>query len=395
MNSNENDIDKVVYRTYNPFSQLAKVEEIWSLMLKKCPHSYFLSWAWTELWIKSLPDDCNLSLVAGFLDKSPIIAFFLGAKKRTKYGVFTFNQLSLNQTLISYIDAATNIEYNSILVDPEITISLESLLERLPAKSWEEFRLIRCFSGFQPNLIIKSDLSKRYTLKIEKLASYNVNLDKVRGNNNDYLSILSNNKRSQILRSIKEYEKMGEIKLYIAETVEEALEIYDEYLDLHKKRWTDRGYHTAMISPYAIDFHKQLISKRFDQGEIQLVKISAGNYTIGCIYNLVYKKNVLFISSGFNYLPDNIYRPGLVCHYYLVAHNVLNGLSSYDFLEGQASYKESLSTNKIEMENIWIRKRSFYLFLENILLKLDRLKKLLFPAKKQIDKTSSYQHFEI
>jgi len=366
---NKNPAGKIDYKTYNPFSQLDLVEEIWTSMLKKCPHPYFLSWAWTEIWIKSLPIDCNLSLVAGFEDGSPVIAFFLGAKTRTKHRFFKFYRISLNQTLISHIDAATFIEYNAILIDPRISISLDSLLENLPIKSWDEFRMIRCSTKFQPNLILNSNFNKKYELNIEKLESYYVNLDEVRRVNNDYLSLLSQNKRQQIRRSIKEYEKMGEIKISIPKTSEEALTIYDEYLELHQKRWIERGYHTAMLSEYAVNFHKNLISKRFDHGEIQLIKISAGNYTIGCVYNIIYNMEAYFISSGFNYLPSNVYRPGLVCHYYLVTHNALNGLSSYDFLEGQHDYKYSLSTNQIEMESITVRKNGIYQYMQKIILK--------------------------
>ncbi len=209
MNNNKSVGDEIVFKLYNPFTQLDLVMKIWTSMLKKCPHTYFLSWAWTEIWIKSLPQDCNLSLVAGFKNDSVVIAFFLGTKTRTRHRFFKFYLLSLNQTLIPRIDAATNIEYNAILIDPEITISLESLLEHLPIKSWDEFHMIRCSSNYQPNLIFNSNLSKKYELNIEKLESYYVNLDEVRRNNNDYLSLLKPKRQKQIRRSIKEYEKNG------------------------------------------------------------------------------------------------------------------------------------------------------------------------------------------
>jgi len=149
---NKNPAGKIVFKLYNPFSQLDLVKEIWTSMLKKCPHTYFLSWAWTEIWIKSLPQDCNLSLITGFKNELPVIAFFLGTKTRTWHRFFKFRKLSLNQTLIPHIDAATYIEYNAILIDPEITISLESLLEHLPIKSWDEFRMIRWSSCTAPLL---------------------------------------------------------------------------------------------------------------------------------------------------------------------------------------------------------------------------------------------------
>ncbi len=165
----------------------------------------------------------------------------------------------------------------------------------------------------------------------------------------------------------------GEIKVRIAETAEEALKIFDEYVELHQKRWTERGHQATMAGEYAVNFHKNLISKRFDHGEIQMIKISAGNYTIGCVYDLIYNREVLGISCGFNYLPSNVYMPGFVCHYYVVTHNAMIGLSSYDWLEGQSNYKKILSTNQIEMETIIIQKRSIKYTMDNIIVKLYRL----------------------
>lgn len=325
-------------------------------MLKKCPHSYYLAWPWTELWIRSLPDDCNLSLVAGFVNESPVVAFFLGSKTTTRLRFFKFRKLSLNQTLIPNIDIIW-IEYNGILIDPEITITLESLLKQLPVKLWDEFSILRCSPVFQPNLIIDEDLDKKYHLEIQTCESFYVDLDKIRSNNDDYFGLLSPNRRQQIRRSIKEYEKIGEIKIQIAENVEEALSIFDELAHIHQKTWTQHEQPGAMSDEYIIDFHKNLISRRFEHGEIQLIKVSAGDHVLGCIYNLIYEGKVYFYICGFNYLPGNLYRSGLVCHSFAIMHNAMKGFSSYDFLEGADTYRKSLSTDHNDMYTISIQKR--------------------------------------
>ena len=94
----------IYFETYNPFTQYSHVKEIWTYLLKKCPHTYFLSSGWTETWIKNLPTDCNLSLVVGFRNKLPVIAFFLGSKIASRHKFMTFRELSLNQKLIPDID---------------------------------------------------------------------------------------------------------------------------------------------------------------------------------------------------------------------------------------------------------------------------------------------------
>lgn len=381
---NNDAADKIVFKLYNPFSQFNIVKEIWTSILKECPHSYYLSWTWTEIWIKSLPTNCNLSLVVGFNNDSPVIAFFLGSKTITTYRFFKFHQIALNQTLIPNIDVTTYIEYNAILIDPKITVSLESLLNLIPIKSWDEFRLVRCSSFYQPNLILSANISKKYDFSIKHLNSYYVNLENIRRNNNDYLALVSQNRRKQIRRSIKEYEKLGEIRIQIAENVEEALNILDELIELHRKRWVERGYSGAFSTEYFIHFHQTLISECFEHGEIQLIRVSAGEHIIGCSYNFVYNRNVYAISGGFNYLPANFYLPGFVCDYFGALHNAMLNHQSYDFMSGEDEYKISLSTNHNEMQTIIIRKRNFKYQIERAHKLFKRIYKrvcLLFPKQ--------------
>ncbi|HML95825.1 MAG TPA: GNAT family N-acetyltransferase [Thermodesulfobacteriota bacterium] len=364
-------MNSIVFKLYNPFSQFGTVKEIWADLLNKCPHSYYLAWPWTELWLKSLPTDCKLFLAVGYSNESPVIAFFLGSRTTTRHRFLKFRQLALNQTLIPHFDSVY-IEYNSMLIDPKIEISLESILEGIPLE-WDEFLMTRCSSIYQPNIIMNGNLNKKYDVKTEQARSYYVDLEKIRRNNYDYLALLSQKRRSKIRRTIKEYEKIGEIRIRIAETVEEALEILDELIMLHQKRWTERGSRGVFSSEYIIDFNKDLVSKRFEYGEIQLIKISAGDHTLGCLYTIVYNQKVLGGQCGFDYIPGNLYSPGIVCHYYSILHNAYIGLSSYDFMDGEAQYKESLSTNYNEIRTTVIHKRNIKFRIENNLAKLLRM----------------------
>jgi hypothetical protein len=361
-------INKIVYQIYNPFSEYDIVREIWISLLKKCPHSYFLSWAWKERWLKSLHADCKLFFIAGFYNKLPVLAFFVGSKTSVQHKVFKIHHLSLNQTLIPSIDQLT-IEYNAILIDPEITISFESLLNLMPIK-WDEFRMMRCATQYQSSLLFNHFNNAKYILSIKKLKSYYVTLDKVRLNNNDYLVILSSNKRNQIRRSVKEYEKMGKLKMNIPENVHSAMKIFDELIQLNQKQSNKRELPGAFTNEYIINFHKYLITERFAHGEVQLIRISAGEHTIGCLYSFVYDGAVLYYQGGFNYLAGNVYRPGLICHYLAIEHNAAAGLNSYDFLEGEEEYKKSLATNETEMLNVIIQKNDMKHKLETLIVNL-------------------------
>lgn len=343
----------IVFERYDPFQEFDKVKEIWTTLLKRCPHAYYLSWPWRELWIKTLPQKTGLCLITGYKKDQPVIGFFLGQKTKTRSKFVKFHEVSLNSTLDLYYDLLW-IEYNSILVDPDVTISLEYILENLPVK-WDDFHMPRFAPIYNRSLDMK--LGDSYDVQTTELKAYNVDLDEVRSNN-DYLSLITPKKRYQIRRSLKEYEKMGEVKMTVAQDVDEALKIYDELIDLHQKRWTERGQSGTFSNPYYTDFHKRLISARFAHGEIEMVRVSAGKQLLGCLYCFLFEGKVYGYLCGFNFLDSHLYSPGLICHYFAVIHNTGLGLHCYDFLEGDYTYKKSLATGHNVMRHILIRRKS-------------------------------------
>jgi len=326
---------------------------------------YFLSWGWVETWIRNLPPDCDVSLIAGFKDNAPAVAFFIGYRESIRHGLFRARQLSLNSTPVRHLDALC-IDYNMALIDPAVTLTLESLAEQMPVKEWDEFYMERCAPACWPNLAFEENASDKYNVQIiDHGRSFYVDLEKVRQNDMDYLGMLSKNKRQQIRRSLREYEKRGEIEIGVPKNPHDALNMLDELAQLHQKEWQRRGKPGAFSNDSFMKFHRELISTQFETGAIQLLCFFAGSEPIGRLYNFVYNGHVLYYQSGFNYLPGNLYRPGLVCHYLAVMRNAAEDRKTYDFLAGEAPYKESLSTDWRRIYDITVQKRKVKYAIEN------------------------------
>ena len=363
------DIEDIIeFRQFDAVSQSERVEEIVTTLLDQRTENHFSSWPWIEIWMRNLPPDCRVSLVAGFIDNRPVIAFFLGHRTIKRRKFFKIRQLGLNISLNDGLDP-TYLNYNKILIDPEIKISLESILNRLPNDKWDEFYIREYGSTYNPNVILNSALYSKYDLLVDKKKSRYVNLDKIRGNGNDYLAMLSQNRRSQIRRSIREYSKYGEIHIHTAGNVQEALDILEELIELHQSEWNKRGYPGVFSNQYCAQFHKNFIRERFEHGEILLLRTSAGDQTIGCLYLIVHDEYVHYYISGFNYPPGNLFRPGFICHYLAILQCAEAGFRIYDFLEGPETYKKSLSTDYIEMQDIIVRKKSLKYRIEGILVR--------------------------
>lgn len=347
------DLAQLKFTQYHPVDDYSLVEKHWRALLAECQHHYFLSWGWMSTWLNSLPPQHGIRLIVGFIGDEPALAFFAGLSNKKWGKLFRSRVVSLNTTGIPFFDKIY-LEYNTVLVRPGLTIDAEGLLHALDSFSWDEFYLPGLSAQFVKHFDdLVNDSEKFNTVLEQKSAASFVDLEQVREAGMDYLRFLSSNKRSQIRRSIKEYEKEGEIKIQAAKTTEEALRFLDKLAALHQKEWQERGIQGAFSNEYFFQFHRDLVSGRFPHGEIQMLSISTPNTLLGYLYSFIYDNRVYFYQSGLNYLPGNVYRPGLVSHYYAILYNAETGKSVYDFMAGDADYKTSMATGSEDV--YWIR----------------------------------------
>lgn len=341
------------FAQYHPLDDYSLVEKHWRALLQECQHHYFLSWGWMSTWLKSLPPQHGVRLIVGFLGDAPALAFFAGLSSKKWGKLFRSQVVSLNTTGIPFFDKIY-LEYNTALIRPGLTIDAEGLLHALDGFAWDEFYLPGLSAQFVKQFDDLMNDSNRFSLVVEqKSAASYIDLKQVREAGMDYLRFLSPNKRNQIRRSIKEYEKDGKIEIQAAKTPHEALEFLDKLAALHQKEWQERGVKGAFSNEYFFQFHRDLVSGRFPHGEIQVLSISTPNTVLGYLYSFIYNNRVYFYQSGLNYLPGNVYRPGLVSHYYAILFNTEAGKSVYDFMAGEADYKTSMATGTEDV--YWVR----------------------------------------
>jgi len=66
-------------------------------------------------------------------------------------------------------------------------------------------------------------------------------------------------------------------------------------------------------------------------------------------------------------------RPGLVCHYLAVMHNLKTDNRIYDFLAGPQRYKQSLGTGDVNMYWIALQKPRLMFTVERLLKRLKHM----------------------
>jgi CelD/BcsL family acetyltransferase involved in cellulose biosynthesis len=181
-----------------------------------------------------------------------------------------------------------------------------------------------------------------------------------------FLSSLSKNRRSQIMRSIRSYEENGPLRLFEAENIEEAQGFMDGLKTLHTKRWESSGKTGAFANSLWESFHRSLIGNRFNEGEIQLLRVANSRTTIGYAYNLVWRRQIHVMQTGFGIPDDRRLQPGYVVHTMAVAHNRSKGMVLYDFMHGDSLYKRILCNQSQAMRWVIFQRRRLKFVLEKI-----------------------------
>ncbi len=327
-----------------------RTEQIWRGLEAVAQPSYFLSWAWIDNWLSSLPDDEAPSLAVVHDGGEPVAAFFLAQRKERRSLLRTANTLYFNATGSSKHDEIS-IEHNGMLAAPGARRSLSAILDLLPGE-WDELYLPALDRyAFDDLGAPTSPLATRYKVEIERetTAPY-VDLDAVRNIEGGYEALLPASTRTHLRRT---RSLLGDLDIEVASDETHAMDIYGEMLRLHARRWASRGLRGAFAEPWFESFHRSLILKRLRHGEIQLVRVTANGSTLGCLYNFVSRGRVMFYQCGLATFDEPHIKAGYICHAAAIEYNALAGHSIYDLIGGNARYKDNLATGSNRL--VWLR----------------------------------------
>jgi len=315
-----------------------RVEPIWRSLEASAP-VYFLSWGWIATWLAMLPDDQVPELAVVRDGDRPITACFLARHRTMQHHVVPSRARFLNSTGVVRYDELC-LEHNAVLG----VAALGTLLELLP-HDWDELVL----PGLDPETLATVPPSWRVCIDRDVVAPF-VDLERVRRAPGGYVSLLGSSTRSQLRRARRD---AGELAVEYASSLEQAIAIYDELVALHTASWHERGEPGAFADPWFDGFHRRLLADRFHTGEIELVRVRAGERTIGCLYNFVWRGRVVFYQSGLAPAVDPHDKPGYICHAAAIEAAAAAGHASYDFLGGGSRYKRNLATDQAKLA--WVR----------------------------------------
>lgn len=340
----------------------------WQDLETRARPSFFLTWCWIGNWLVSLGEHARKGrlLKASQGERVVGLAVLFDAPIRRRLLPFG-RALYVNETGIDAFDALY-IEYNGFLVDAVNAAEVQqAMVDRACAadSAGRELLLRRVAVGAVDAMGGRADRVRR--LDEQRECSY-VDLERVRSRAGDYLGLLSAGRRAHIRRCLRAYGEVGPLHLAIAEDMPTASAFFDRLVELHDRRFAQRGRRSNFTSPFCIDFHKRAIADALPRGQVQLIRVSVGERELGYLYSFVHDGRVCFYQSGYDYkLLDPRFSPGLVTLVLAIQHNAALGLKVFDFLAGDQTYKASLGTDRSLMTSWAFHRRSWLTTVEDLL----------------------------
>ena len=330
-----------------------QLQSSWLDLQQRADCSYFQSWGWISAWLQVIKPPQAVKLLSVRSSGRAIGLAILVPARLTRRRLIRSRALFLNEYPLSGNNMV--IEYNGILAErgceqQVYALALDALREQLPG--YEEFifgamadRELAWLQALRPERL--------QLLRDEQSHCYQASLDFDPPTLDGYLSALSRNTREQIRRSKRLYESRGELRLQAAASVEQALDWLDALKSLHQPRWRAKGERGAFANPRWENMQRELIRQRFAAGEMQLLQLRCGEQLVACLFNYLWRGRVYVLQMGFRYEDDNRIKPGYLAHALAIAHNRQQGHQLYDFMHGEARYKQSLSNRRETLH--WLR----------------------------------------
>jgi CelD/BcsL family acetyltransferase involved in cellulose biosynthesis len=306
------------------------------------------SWDWTDAWLAHYGDVVRHRFAIAEVDDAArgIVLVTEGSNRRR--GPFRLRTVHLG-TAGEPPGEGVLVEYNRVLVEPDHRRAFAAALigEIRGGPTWHELHL----DGFAPE-DAEPFLDVEPLLVPRIAASRVVDLREAAAQDGSVLQVLKRATRTKVRRSLK---GLGAVEGEWADTPETAFDVLDELIGLHERRWQRVGEPGAFARPRFARFHRELIRRLLPQGRVVLFRVRSASGTVGCLYGFIERRRLLFYQSGLASYSDRQIRPGfVVCHACMQAC-FDRGLTEFDFLAGESSYKSQLSTTTREL--VWATAR--------------------------------------
>ncbi len=318
----------------------ARLLEEWSALYARAAPNFFQSPAFVAAWLAAAGEGVRLLRIEE--DGEPLAMGFVGGARSLWFG--ETGRPKFDRLYVEYQDFLIAAgEGDAARRDA----ALDALIDGAPEASEFVFRNTRpALTAACARAAARRGLDMRVLLIQPTFA-----VDLAEGD-----LALSSSLRAKIRRSLKRYEEQGPVRLVPARTAEERAAAFEAMIALHEPYWKARGEPGAFADPELRGFHERFIAAAPEDAD--LLRFTAGDETIGVLYNFIAGGRVYNYQSGFRAERDNQFAPGFTAHWLAIRHYREMGFSAYDLMAGEADYKRRLGRAGETLTSLVIERRS-------------------------------------
>ncbi len=319
--------------TITGLGRFQALREEWTELLESSSNDcIFLTWEWLSTWWKHLGADRRLHLVAVRCGGELIgLAPFMVCPRRPRRLVpFETRQfLGTGSVGSDYLDVILRQGH-----EPE---ALGALVAHLAAEG-VTLELAQVNRRSAAVLELTRRLEERRWRVSERAGDVCPFID-LRGQTwLSYLASLDGQHRYNFRRRAAKLTQEFAMRFELAASEDERREALAALVDLHMKRWSERGGSTALYATSLVAFHEEFSRLALARGWLRLFVLRLDSKPAAALYGFRYRDTFCFYQTGFD---PNLSRHGVgqVTVGLSIKHAIEEGAVAYDFLHGDERYK--------------------------------------------------------
>ena len=154
----------------------------------------------------------------------------------------------------------------------------------------------------------------------------------------EFLSRLSKQHRNRLRRADRTYFQTGQVQVKRVDSADDWSEFFEILLDLHGRRWNNKGLPGAFASPRFAAFHREISANWSASGLATLAWLEMDGKPLAVEYRLHGDGVMYAYQSGMDTERLDV-RPGELANMWAIRNALEQGQHHYDFLRGDEEYK--------------------------------------------------------
>ena len=313
------------------------IREEWNELLARTDQATpFLTWEWLYSWWKHLGRRFDLDVLAvrsgGRLQA--VAPFFTRGWEPMRLRLFRCSFLLGSPMPVGNVGS----DYLDVFAAPEASAAVNEIADVLDAQRRVLELAQVCATGSTVRRIAERLADSGWRLRRDDERDVCPWIDLEGHTWESYLATRGSEHRYAVQRKLRKIAKDFEVRFDQVQTEAERTLALGQLIDLHDRRWREKGESNAFHTPALRAFHEDFSRLALEQGWLRLYVLRLNGAPAAAFYALRYGDTYSFFQSGFDpaYSRHSV---GLVAMALSIQAAIREGAKRYDMLHGSEEYK--------------------------------------------------------